>query len=117
MTHLKSERCPRVADDWQWEVANGTCCTMDLGAIVGILRDFGELDLARRVQRHLSAEECVDLGTELEIRGEKIFNTECGEPETEEERAFMADCEEVMSAGSWYQKLGADGFGVLPVPT
>lgn len=117
MTHLKSERCPRVAHDWQWEVANGTCCTMGLGAIVEILAGFGEMDLVAKIRCRLSAEECIALGDELEIRGEKIFNTDCGEPETEEQREFLANCEEVMSAGSWYQKLGADGFGVLPVLT
>lgn len=117
MTHLKSERCPRVADDWQWEVANGTCCTMDLTAIVEILRGFGELDLVKRIHSQLSAEECVTLGEELEIRGEKIMNGGCDEPGRGKERLFLANCDEIMSAGSWYQKLGADGFGVLPVLT
>jgi hypothetical protein len=87
---------------------------LDLGEVVEALRGFEEHELAARAQARLSAEECIEFGTVLERRGEKILNTNCGEPETAEECAFLEACEAIMSAGAWYAALGGDGFGVAP---
>jgi hypothetical protein len=54
----------------------------------------------------------IELGDELERGGEKILNTNCGEPETDEDRQFIGECETVLATGAWYRKLGEEGFGV-----
>jgi hypothetical protein len=107
MTHAKTAPCPLVGEDFQWEVARGTCCSLDVRTVLNLLKKFGEQELAEQVRTVGSAEEAEALGQLLMVRGEKILNTDCGGS-----RKFANDCYEVMHLGQWLEKVGGCGFTV-----
>src|SRR5262249_25083508 len=115
MAHSKSERCPFVVNEYQYEVERGTCCTFDRKALVQSLLFWDEFELAARAREpKATCKDAAAFGIELEDTCEGILCMNAGLDERKKkDREALGHSDTIGAAGSWFQKVAAHGFGVM----
>jgi hypothetical protein len=106
MTHSKSERCPHLAEEFQHEVAEGTCCSFDGEALKNDLTFWGAEDLAARVDLGMTAEEALAFSSALTALARAAADV------TDSDEGALAAYGGLCAAAEWYQSLAGAGFGV-----
>lgn len=114
MMHAKTETCPCVADDYQHEVNEETCCSLDGQRLLEALVYWNETALVVRTSRlPLTCQSLRQLGVDFENAYEWIMNDNDDLDDDLQRDAFpLGHAETIGVAGSWMQLVAARGFGI-----
>jgi hypothetical protein len=112
MTHAKDARCPFLSNEFQHEVAAGTCCTIDLRPLIHVLAECGVPDLIRIVSGRLYADDAMNIHKDLIWLADAILPDVDLEKESRVVRQALRTDEVLRLSAAWYWHVGSLGYGV-----